>query len=88
MPEYRHLTPSQRDHFLQHGWIKIPGGISPERVHAWTENAFIRLGWDPADKTTWNAEAYHMPRHREIPTSEHMPEAYGAACGCCLRSLN
>lgn len=73
------LSSEQRAHFLEHGWVKVPGGISPERVKTWTENAFVRLGWDANDKSTWTDEAYHMPRHREIPTRDHMPEAYGAA---------
>jgi hypothetical protein len=78
--QYHYLTEEQRAHFLEHGWLKIPGGITPERVKLWTDNAFVRLGWDPEDKSTWTDEASHMPRHREEATSIHMPEAYGAAC--------
>jgi len=77
---YQFLSSEQRSQFLRDGWIKVPGGIAPDKVEAWTENAFVRLGWDPVDQKTWSSEAYHMPRHREIPTSAHMPQAYGVAC--------
>lgn len=74
------MTPEQRAFFLEHGWVKVSQGVPKESVKEWTENAFVRLGWDPEDKSTWNSEAYHMPRHREKKTSEHMPKAYEVAC--------
>ncbi|WVQ97819.1 hypothetical protein IAU59_004934 [Kwoniella sp. CBS 9459] len=77
--EYKTLTPEQRTHFFEHGWIKVPGAISKERIDTWAENAFIRMGWDENDKSTWDAEAYHMPRHREERHEEHMPIGYAAA---------
>ena len=73
------MNEEQRYHFLQHGWVKVPGGIPADHVQAWTSNAFVRLGWDPEDKSTWDVEAYHMPRHREVKHSEHMPKAYSVA---------
>ncbi|GFZ45897.1 hypothetical protein JCM24511_03630 [Saitozyma sp. JCM 24511] len=76
---YEHLSPEQRAHFLDHGWVKVDGGVPSEHIRAWTENAFVRLGWDEHDKSTWTEEAYHMPRHREVKHSQHMPKAWGVA---------
>ncbi|KAM5543274.1 hypothetical protein V8D89_003148 [Ganoderma adspersum] len=78
--EYKHLTPEQREHFLEHGWIRIPKAVKEEYQKAFTENVWVRLGYDPQDKSTWTKEKIHMPRHREIPTQEFMPEAWGAIC--------
>lgn len=74
------LTQEQKNHFLAHGWVKIPGGISPENVKKFVGNAWIRLGYDPNDKSTWVEENIHMPRHREIETKEFVPEVYQAMC--------
>ncbi|RDX45632.1 hypothetical protein OH76DRAFT_1457535 [Lentinus brumalis] len=59
--EYKYLTPEQREHFLQHGWAKIPNAVKEEYLKAFTENVWIRLGYDPDDKSTWTSEKIHMP---------------------------
>lgn len=54
--EYRYLTSDQREHFLQHGWVKISKAVKEEYLQAFTENVWIRLGYDPNDKSTWTKE--------------------------------
>ena len=66
--KYQYLTPEQREHFLQHGWIKIPKAVKEEYLKAFTENVWIRLGYDPDDKSTWTKEkvrcrAHNLPLH-------------------------
>ncbi|KAI0692356.1 hypothetical protein C8T65DRAFT_669751 [Cerioporus squamosus] len=78
--EYKYLDPGQREHFLQYGWLKIPNAVKEEYLKAFTENVWIRLGYDPEDKSTWTSEKIHMPRHREVPTKDFMPRAWGAMC--------
>ncbi|TFY74227.1 hypothetical protein EWM64_g9785, partial [Hericium alpestre] len=78
--EYKYLTAEQRAHFLQHGWVRIEHGVPPENVARFLENVWVRLGYDPDDKSTWQKEKIHMPRHREVPTPEFMPKAWGAIC--------
>ncbi|KAI0633815.1 hypothetical protein C8Q77DRAFT_814098 [Trametes polyzona] len=80
MGEYRYLTAEQRTHFLEHGWVRIPKAVKEEYLRAFTENVWVRLGYDPEDKSTWEKEKIHMPRHREIPTREFIPKAWGAMC--------
>jgi hypothetical protein len=36
--------------------VRIPGAIPPENVKLFTENVWVRLGFDPNDKTTWTKE--------------------------------
>ncbi|KAH9940399.1 uncharacterized protein BXZ73DRAFT_98835 [Epithele typhae] len=77
------LSSEQRDHFLQHGWVKIPKAVKEEYLKAFTDNVWVRLGYDPDDKTSWTKEKIHMPRHREVPTKEFMPAAWDAMCKSC-----
>lgn len=54
--EYKYLTPEQREHFLEHGWVQIPKAVKEEHRRAFTENVWVRLGYDPEDKSTWAKE--------------------------------
>ncbi|KAI0041388.1 hypothetical protein FA95DRAFT_1565428 [Auriscalpium vulgare] len=74
------LTPFQRAQFLEHGWVRIEGGVPPANIAHFSENVWVRLGYDPDDKSTWQKEKIHMPRHRQIPTAEFMPKAWAAIC--------
>ncbi|KAI0081287.1 hypothetical protein K474DRAFT_1636018 [Panus rudis PR-1116 ss-1] len=78
--EYKFLSAEQRAHFLEHGWVKISQAVPSEYIALFTENVWVRLGYDPNDKSTWEKEKVHMPRHREIPTDQFMPNAWGAMC--------
>jgi len=76
MLEYKHLTPEEREHFVEHGWLQVKGAIKEEYIDAWMKDLFVRLGWDENDKSTWDTEYLKMPRHREVPTYEFCPEAW------------
>ena len=54
--EYKYLTPAQRAHFLQHGWVRIPRAVEERYREAFTADVWVRLGYDPADKATWEKE--------------------------------
>ncbi|GBE81529.1 hypothetical protein SCP_0312580 [Sparassis crispa] len=78
--DYKFLTPEQRAHFLENGWVRITKAVPENIIRRFTENVWVRLGYDPNDTTTWQKEKIHMPRHREIPTRDFMPRAWGAMC--------
>ncbi|OJT02500.1 hypothetical protein TRAPUB_6972 [Trametes pubescens] len=61
--EYKHLTPEQREQFLQHGWVKIPKAVKEEHLRAFTENVWVRLGYDPEDKSSWTKEKVALFTH-------------------------
>lgn len=54
--EYKFLTPEQRTHFLEHGWIRIPKAVPDDIIRQFTENVWVRLGYDPNNKSTWTKE--------------------------------
>ncbi|EJU05871.1 hypothetical protein DACRYDRAFT_104360 [Dacryopinax primogenitus] len=78
--EYKFLTQEQRDHFLEHGWLKIPNAIQKKYVDDFMSNYWIRMDYDEHDPSTWKEEYVKLPRHRDIPVSEFCPDAYKAIC--------
>ncbi|GJJ13995.1 hypothetical protein Clacol_008252 [Clathrus columnatus] len=79
-PKVSDLTLDQRQHFLDHGWVRIPKAISPEVLKSFNENVWVRLGYDKEDKSTWKRERTHMPRHREVLWKDYSPELWTAIC--------
>lgn len=75
------LSPSQIDHFIQHGWLKIEQGAKQEVIDDLLKTVWIRLGWDPENKDTWVESEVKMPGHREVEMRELLTdEAWGAIC--------
>lgn len=54
--EYKYLSEEQRAHFLKHGWVRIPDAVPKEHIEKFTEHVWVRLGYDPEDKSTWDKE--------------------------------
>ena len=75
-----YLTPEQRTHFLEHGWVRVPKSIPLEHIERFTADVWIRLGYDKDDPSTWEEEKFRMPRQREMPWPEFAPKAWGAIC--------
>ncbi|KZT54346.1 hypothetical protein CALCODRAFT_16213 [Calocera cornea HHB12733] len=78
--DYKFLTQEQRDHFLEHGWLKIPNAIQKKYVDEWMADYWTRMDYDEKDPSTWKEEYVKLPRHRDIPVSEFCPDAYKAIC--------
>ncbi|KAK4123576.1 hypothetical protein N657DRAFT_645159 [Parathielavia appendiculata] len=77
------LTPEEKEHFLKHGWVKIPKAFTKEKADSITANVWTRLGMDPNDKSTWNRLRINMPHHREFDASEFAPRAWAAILELC-----
>jgi len=77
------LTPEEKEHFLTHGWVKIPGAFSKEQAERVTGNVWTRLGFEPNDKSTWTRLRTNMPWHSEFDASEFAPRAWAAICEIC-----
>ncbi|KZO97766.1 hypothetical protein CALVIDRAFT_545037 [Calocera viscosa TUFC12733] len=76
--EYKYLTQEQRDFFLKHGWLKIPGAINKKYLDEWMKDLWIRLDYKEDDPSTWKEEYVKLPRHREVPAEEFAPDAWKA----------
>ena len=74
------LTDEQADHFVQRGYVAVPGCLDPELAQRWTDLAYRRLGYDPDDPATWSEEIVWMDRHSTAPVTEISPRGWGALC--------
>jgi hypothetical protein len=80
---YENLVLSEAEHFLEHGWLKVPNAIEPEYITSWMSDLWVRLGFDPEDKSTWTSEYYHMPHHRQVRAELVAPRAWGKIVDIC-----
>lgn len=78
-PDYK-LSQEQIDHFMRHGWVRVPGCFSREKAAEWTADVWTRLGFSPDDKSTWVTECTHMPEHKEEAVKTFAPKAWAAIC--------
>jgi hypothetical protein len=76
----RGLTDQQVEFFLEHGYVTIPECFTRTDAQAWLDEAWIRLGYDPHDPTTWLQKRVHMPSQRRVEVKAFAPKAWGAAC--------
>jgi hypothetical protein len=74
------LTDQDIEHFIQYGHVVVKDCFTREFAERWTSRAFIRLGYDPNDPSTWEREIVHMPRIEQAPMQEVSPKAWAAAC--------
>ncbi|KAJ9653805.1 hypothetical protein H2198_007033 [Neophaeococcomyces mojaviensis] len=80
------LSQADIDHFLQHGYVKIPACFSQKAADNVTSSLWTRLGVSATDKSTWstipnlNAGRVNMPSHRTFSAKEFAPNAWSAIC--------
>ena len=77
---YNILSDEDVEQFLNDGYIALKGCFAPEFAAEWREQAFIRLGLDPEDSSTWTEKRIHMPTLERVQISEFAPKAWGAIC--------
>lgn len=74
------LTEEQKQHWLEHGFIKIPQCFTKQDADNWTASIWARLGISPTDKSTWNTERVNMPGHTVVDVKDFAPKAWDAIC--------
>ncbi|HKT02369.1 MAG TPA: hypothetical protein VJT31_22800 [Rugosimonospora sp.] len=77
---YRVLSDEDAEHFLTHGYVVVRGCFSREAAREYTRTVWTRLGYDPADRSSWTEPSVHMPSHRVIDVASFAPRAWGAVC--------
>lgn len=80
---YQFLTPQEAEHFLMHGWLKVPNAIKPEYLDPWMADLWARTGYDEHDRTTWKDEYLHLPHHRQVRHDRFSPEAWNKIADIC-----
>jgi hypothetical protein len=74
------LSEEQKQHWLEHGFVKVENCFSRETAKTFTETVWTRLGASPDDKSTWPTEKLNMPGHTTVSVPEFAPKAYDAIC--------
>ena len=76
----RILTEDQVEQFLTRGYIVMRDCFSRDAAEQWTSGAWARLGYDPADPSTWVQPRIHIPNVNRVKMEEFAPKAWAAAC--------
>src|SRR3954469_6198844 len=74
------LRPEQIDSFVEHGYLRIPECFSRADAQPWLDEAWVRLGYDRDDPSTWAEQRVHMPSLRHVEVADFAPKVWGAAC--------
>lgn len=77
------LTTEEKEHFLNNGWLKIPGAFTKEQAAEVTKDVWTRLGMDPNDKSTWHRVWTNMPHHNTFDARDFAPRAWAAISELC-----
>ena len=67
------MTAEEVDFFMKNGYVVIKGAFTKQAADEWTKEMWVRLGFDPNDKSTWIKEKPHMPWHNRVAVSEFAP---------------
>ena len=78
--QFQVLTPEQRQHFVEKGYVTVKGCLDPALARRWTDEAYTRLGYDPVDRSTWTKDIVWMDRHNIAPISTISPRGWAALC--------
>ncbi len=77
------LTPEQRQHFIEKGYVTVKGTLDRGFAKKWTDEAYGRLGYDPVDRSTWKKDIVWMDRNHIAAIKDISPKAWGALCDVC-----
>ena len=77
------LSAADREHFLAHGFVKVPAAVDPDLLKSWVDLMWVRMGYDPADPSTWTEGKIHMPSINHAKVAEVAPKAWAAICELC-----
>ena len=77
------LTESEKEHFRQRGFVHLKTCFTREQAESITKDVWMRLGMDPADKSTWTASKTNMPNHNTFSAAKFAPRAWAAICELC-----
>jgi len=81
--QFQVLTPDQRRHFVEKGYVTVNNCLDRSLARRWTDEAYARLGYDPVDRSTWSKDIVWMDRKNIAPIRDISPRGWGALCDVC-----
>jgi hypothetical protein len=79
METFGRLTREQAEHFLERGYVRIPGAFDPARGRAWLDEAWVRFGYDRDDPASWAEKRIHLSSRSHVDSRTFAPAAWSAA---------
>ena len=77
------LSPEQVDHFLAFGFVKLENVLDCSLARRWIDATWARIGYDPADQSSWREARVHFPQTESRPLAEIAPRAEAAIAQLC-----
>ena len=77
---FKVLTDAQAAHFVEKGYVKIEGCFEKAEIQDWLDLAYLRLGYDRDDPTTWIEDRIHMPSMNRRAVADLAPKAWDGIC--------
>jgi hypothetical protein len=74
------LTPAEREHFLEHGYVLLKGAFSREFALNEVRKQFAANGMDAQRPETWREPRMSLPATKSFSTAEIAPRMWAAAC--------
>lgn len=74
------LTPTEAEHFLDKGYVTIPGCFTRNFAQPLINHAYERMGCDPNDPATWTEPIRYLDHAHKFNVKELCPKAWGAIC--------
>ena len=76
---YRQLTDEQVEHFLERGFVTVPGAFEAVEAQQWIDDAWVRFGYDRNDPRTWVEKRIALSTRSRVDAQEFAPAAWRAA---------
>jgi hypothetical protein len=74
------LSKQEIEQFVNNGFVQLSDCFDRDFARRWTDEAFVRLGYDPDNPATWEKPIVHMPDESRVLVKEFAPKAYDAIC--------
>jgi hypothetical protein len=76
---YRQLTDEQAEHFLERGFVTVPGAFDAAAAQQWLDDGWTRFGYDRDDPGSWAEKRIHLPARSHVDARTFAPAAWGSA---------
>ncbi len=77
---FKVLTDAQAAHFVEKGYVKIEGCFEKAEIQDWLDLAYLRLGYERDDPSTWEEDRIHMPSMNRRAVADLAPKAWDGIC--------
>ena len=80
MRSFQVLNEQEASQFLERGFVRVEGCFGRDVAERAMEEMWSRLGYDPADRSTWADKSVHMPSLNRFEVKDFAPKAWAVAC--------